>query len=265
MVVQPQLLLLHVRAEDVQFLPSQIWRTRAWHHRRLHDGAHDAASAAPGPARHVALLVVDDLRTDVARMTDLSVPTPNLLGLANSPGTVTLDRSYVQQGVCSPSRNSFLTARRPDTTRVWNFKRSFRDLPDGGAWVSLPQAFKNAGYLVSGMARSLIRASPRTMTTRHRGRSTGLTSTRQSIHATSPIRYAARVGARWTRQTTGSPTARSRPWPWSASASLRSCTRAVVAPSLSTSGSTSRTCPTPSHSATYHGARQARRIVVLPS
>jgi iduronate 2-sulfatase len=109
--------------------------------------------APPGPTLNVALLIVDDLRTDLEHTTDQKVLTPHLLNFASSPSTVTLDRSYVQQGVCSPSRNSFLTGRRPDTTRVWNFERSFRDLPDGPSWVTLPAAFKHAGYLTSGMGK----------------------------------------------------------------------------------------------------------------
>ena len=49
-----------------------------------------------------------------------------------------------------------MTGRRPDHTRIWNFKGSFRtkgidstDRP-GSNWTSLPQAFKHAGYLTSG-------------------------------------------------------------------------------------------------------------------
>ena len=99
------------------------------------------------------LLVVDDLRTDLAHMTDQEVVTPNLLKFARDAATVTLDHAHVQQGLCSPSRNSFLTGRRPDTTRVWNFKRSFRDNPNGENWLSLPQAFKKAGFMTSGMGK----------------------------------------------------------------------------------------------------------------
>merc|ERR1712224_606092 len=63
------------------------------------------------------------------------------------------DRAYVQIAVCSPSRNSFLTGRRPDSTRVWNFKWNFRELSNGSQWISLPQAFKKQGYITSGMGK----------------------------------------------------------------------------------------------------------------
>ena len=87
--------------------------------------------------------------------------TPNLDRFAKDAATVTLDQSYVQQGVCSPSRNSFLTGRRPDTTRVWNFKRSFRDLSDGESWISLPQAFKKSGFVTSGMGKVFHPGEPK--------------------------------------------------------------------------------------------------------
>lgn len=69
------------------------------------------------------------------------------------------DRAYVQQGVCSPSRNSFLSGRRPDTTQIWNFKGSFRDVL-GNAVSSLPGAFKNAGWLTTGMGKVYHPGSP---------------------------------------------------------------------------------------------------------
>ena len=46
--------------------------------------------------------------------------TPNLDALASS-GLV-FKRAYVQYAFCAPSRNSFMSGRRPDTTRVWNFQ-----------------------------------------------------------------------------------------------------------------------------------------------
>ena len=66
-------------------------------------------------------------------------------------GTV-FSRAYVQEGVCSPSRNSFLSGRRPDTTKTWNFKGSFRDTL-GNSASSWPGAFKNAGYTTVGLGK----------------------------------------------------------------------------------------------------------------
>ena len=43
--------------------------------------------------------------------------TPNLDRLANE--SMLFQRNYVQQAVCSPTRTSLLTGRRPDATRVW--------------------------------------------------------------------------------------------------------------------------------------------------
>jgi hypothetical protein len=61
------------------------------------------------------------------------------------------NNTYVQQAVCGPSRNSFMSGRRPSSTRTWNFKTSFREsgvdahgVP-GSSWSTLPQAFKEAG------------------------------------------------------------------------------------------------------------------------
>jgi len=54
------------------------------------------------------------------------------------------NRAYCQQAVCSPSRTSLMTGRRPDTTRVYDLQTHFRlHLPDV---VTLPQHFKAHGY-----------------------------------------------------------------------------------------------------------------------
>ena len=50
---------------------------------------------------------------------------PNLWAFANK--SLVFDRAYCQIAVCSPSRNSFMTGRRPNGTLVWNFYNHFRE------------------------------------------------------------------------------------------------------------------------------------------
>jgi iduronate 2-sulfatase len=106
---------------------------------------------APKDAKNVLFFVVDDLRNELG-FTDKrkGIHTPNIDALAAK--SMVFDRAYVQQGVCSPSRNSFLSGRRPDTTKVWNFKGSFRDAL-GKKIHSLPGAFKDNGYISTGMGK----------------------------------------------------------------------------------------------------------------
>jgi len=44
--------------------------------------------------------------------------TPNVDALAKE--SLLLEKNYVQQAVCSPTRTSLLTGRRPDATQVWD-------------------------------------------------------------------------------------------------------------------------------------------------
>ena len=100
--------------------------------------AHAAETKRP----NVLFIAVDDLRPEVNASGSNVIKTPNLDRIA-ARGT-TFDRAYCQQAVCSPSRSSLMTGRRPDATRVWDLETHFRTaLPDA---VTVSQYFKNHGY-----------------------------------------------------------------------------------------------------------------------
>ncbi|MFM9148469.1 MAG: sulfatase-like hydrolase/transferase, partial [Verrucomicrobiota bacterium] len=111
-------------------------------------GLSVALCAADGPM-NVLFFAVDDLRPEVLASGSNVIRTPNLDRIA-AKGT-TFDRAYCQQAVCSPSRSSLMTGRRPDATRVWDLETHFRvALPDA---VTIGQHFKNNGYFVQGMGK----------------------------------------------------------------------------------------------------------------
>ena len=111
--------------------------------------AAGAAHADPPRKMNVLFIAVDDLKPALACAGDPHARTPNIDKLA-AHGTV-FNRAYCQQAVCSPSRSSLLTGRRPDTTKVYDLVTHFRDaLPDV---VTLPQHFKNNGYYTHGVGK----------------------------------------------------------------------------------------------------------------
>ena len=100
--------------------------------------------ASPGEERppNVLFIAIDDLRPALGCYGDPVARTPNIDRLAGR-GTL-FRRAYCQQAVCSPSRLSLMTGRRPDSIRVWDLNTHFRKaLPDA---VTLPQYFKDRGY-----------------------------------------------------------------------------------------------------------------------
>jgi len=113
----------------------------------LNDGSHP----------NILLLVADDMRPNLgcleeansAHFSSLKMHTPHLDTLASE--SLLLENAFVQQAVCSPSRTSLLTGRRPDTTRVTDLFSYFRDL--GGNFTTIPQFFKEHGYRTAGMGK----------------------------------------------------------------------------------------------------------------
>ena len=107
-----------------------------------------AASAGDPPAKrkNVLLIISDDLTTTALGCYGHEVAkTPNVDAFAAKG--VRFDRTYCQFPLCNPSRCSFMTGRRPDTTRVYDNGVNFRqNLPDV---ETIPQHFMAAGYFAA--------------------------------------------------------------------------------------------------------------------
>lgn len=91
---------------------------------------------------NVLFIAVDDLRPELGCYGTPIIQSPNIDALAAKG--ITFTHAYCQQAVCSPTRSSLMTGRRPDTTKVYDLVTHFRRaLPDV---VTLPQQFKAAGW-----------------------------------------------------------------------------------------------------------------------
>lgn len=80
---------------------------------------------------NVLFIAVDDLRPELGVYDYKNHPaTPNLDHFAKS--TLTFKNAYIQYSFCCPSRNSFMSGRRPSKTKVWTFLDHFREPETGG-------------------------------------------------------------------------------------------------------------------------------------
>ena len=102
--------------------------------------------AGTGNCSNVLYFLSDDMRADWGTY-GLPVKTPNLDQLASEAMTFT--HAYCQMSVCSPSRQSFMTSRRPDTNQVWNFIDA-----NPLSTVATPGHFRDAGYLALGLGKT---------------------------------------------------------------------------------------------------------------
>lgn len=100
------------------------------------------ASASDAKRMNVLFLIADDLNNMLGCYGDPLAKTPNIDRLAKRG--LLFERAYCSFPLCGPSRNSMLTGLYPNSTGILGNSQIFRQtIP---SQVSLPQAFRQAGY-----------------------------------------------------------------------------------------------------------------------
>lgn len=107
--------------------------------------------------KNVLFFAIDDLRTELGAYNHAQVLSPNIDALASK--SLLFERAYCQVSLCSPSRTSLLTGRRPDTNHVWQIAKDeyWRMFTNA---TTIPQYFKENGYISIGMGKVFHPGAP---------------------------------------------------------------------------------------------------------
>ncbi len=104
----------------------------------LNSGVAQAEAARP----NVLFIISDDLNVDLGCYGHSQVKSPHIDRLAASG--VRFEKAYCQYPLCGPSRNSMLTGLYPNSSGILSNQQIFRQTVPHH--ISLPQAFRRAGY-----------------------------------------------------------------------------------------------------------------------
>jgi arylsulfatase A-like enzyme len=95
---------------------------------------------------NVLMICIDDLNDWVEPLGGHpQVKTPAMSELAGRG--VLFRNAHCQSPLCNPSRTSLMLSKRPSSTGVYGLRPWFRTVPEWSKTVSLPQYFKDAGYV----------------------------------------------------------------------------------------------------------------------
>jgi arylsulfatase A-like enzyme len=110
--------------------------------------------------KNVLFIAVDDLRPQLSAYGYNYITSPSIDAFAAK--SIVFERAYCQVAVCSPSRAALLTGRRPDTNRVWSISddQYWRIVPGGTNATTIPQYFKEKGYISLGMGKIFHDGAP---------------------------------------------------------------------------------------------------------
>lgn len=105
-----------------------------------------------GPAKpNVLFIIADDLNRSLPCYGHSIVRTPHVDRLAAN--ALRFDRAYCQYPVCSPSRVSFLSGRRPEQTKMFGNEGASRT-PSLQNAVFLPEHFRRQGYFTARVGKT---------------------------------------------------------------------------------------------------------------
>jgi arylsulfatase A-like enzyme len=123
--------------------------------------ATSMVTAAADDRPNVLFIVSDDLNNMLGCYGDQLARTPHLDRLAARG--VRFERAYCTFPLCGPSRNSFLTGLYPNSTGILRNAEIFRQAIS--SQVSLPQAFRQAGYFAARIGKLYHYNVPRSVGT----------------------------------------------------------------------------------------------------
>lgn len=111
--------------------------------------ASAAKTNRPKTDKNVLFIVVDDLNTTLGCYGHPTVKTPNIDRLAKMG--VQYNHAYCNYAVCGPSRSSFLTGLKPETTTILDNRKPLQSVL--GDRITLPYLFKQNGFYTMSLGK----------------------------------------------------------------------------------------------------------------
>ena len=99
--------------------------------------------------KNVLFIVADDLTKTLGSYGHPVVKTPNIDRLASMG--IQFENAYSNYSVCNPSRSSFLTGMKPETTTIMDNTTHLQDVI--GDWVTLPALYKKNGFYTMSLGK----------------------------------------------------------------------------------------------------------------